>query len=111
MEIRVRKDNSINIVDITGKMDAVTSPEFDRQLNALTSVGENIFLFNLTGLEYISSAGLRSFLTAGKQVKASGGKLCLFGLDGPVKEVFGLSGFNTIFSIFGNETEALAAMR
>jgi len=58
-------------------------------------------------LEYISSAGLRSMLAIAKVLKTKEGKLVFAGLQGPVKDVFKISGFGLIFTIFDTEAEAL----
>ena len=111
MEMMTRKDAGVLIVGVKGKMDAITAPEFDKGFNAWTGQEEKSVIFDLTGLEYISSAGLRSMLAAGKKVKAADGRLCIIGLGGPVKEVFKLSGFYSIFDICETETEAIQKMR
>lgn len=107
MEISTRKEGSAAVVSVRGRIDAVTAPEFEKGLSALMTGGDNILVLSLDGLEYISSAGLRSILSIAKQLKAKNGKLLFAGLQGPVKDVFKISGFGSIFSIFETETEAL----
>ena len=107
MEISVRKEKNVSVVSVTGRMDAVTAPEFEKNLSELMSKGEKKFLVNLAGLEYISSAGLRSILVIAKQSKAGQGEVIFSGLRGPVEEVFKISGFHSIFKIFDSEEAAL----
>ena len=107
MEISVRKEKNVSVVSVTGRMDAVTAPEFEKSLSELMSKGEKKFLVNLVGLEYISSAGLRSILVIAKQSKAGQGEVIFSGLRGPVEEVFKISGFHSIFKIFDSEEAAL----
>jgi anti-anti-sigma factor len=107
MEIQTRKEKGAVIVSVKGRMDALTAPEFEKDMSALISKGENIFLLNFTGLEYISSAGLRSILAMSKKLKEKQGKILFTGLQGPVEEVFKISGFHTIFKIFSSEEAAL----
>jgi len=107
MEISVRKEKNVSVVSVTGRMDAVTAPEFEKSLSELMSKGEKKFLVNLAGLEYISSAGLRSILVIAKQSKAGQGEVIFSGLRGPVEEVFKISGFRSIFKIFDSEEAAL----
>ena len=111
MEINTRKENNVRVVGLTGRMDAVTAPEFDRQFNSWLSEGENAFVINFSTLEYISSAGLRSILSASKQLKANGGRSLFTGLTGPVKEVFELSGFYAIFDMCDSEETAITRMK
>ncbi len=107
MEISTEKDKNCLVVSVSGKIDAVTSPDFEKNLTDLIVRGEKIFLLNLSALDYISSAGLRSILFTAKQLKAKEGKLFFSGLQGPVKDVFKISGFGSIFKIFNSKEDAL----
>ncbi|MCX5806383.1 MAG: STAS domain-containing protein [Proteobacteria bacterium] len=107
MEINSRKEKDIPIVSVKGRIDAVTAPEFEKNMSDLIAKGENNLIVNFADLEYISSAGLRSILATAKKLKAEGGKMLFAGLRGPVEEVFKISGFYSIFSIFDSETTAL----
>lgn len=109
MEITSRKEKDITIVSVSGRIDAITAPDFESNLDGLITAGEKILLINLSGLGYISSAGLRSILSSAKKLKALSGEILFTGLTGPVDEVFQISGFKSIFKIFPTETEALAA--
>ena len=111
MEMITRKEAGVLIVGVKGKMDTITAPKFDKEFSAWTGQEEKSVILDLTGLDYISSAGLRSMLAAAKKVKATDGRLCIFGLKGPVKEVFKLSGFYAIFAVYETEAEALQKMR
>ena len=107
MEIETEKGKNRIIVSVTGRIDAVTAPEFEKALLKQIVQGENKFLLNFNGLDYISSAGLRSILAAAQQLKPKGGNIIFAGLKGPVKEVFQISGFATMFKIFENWEDAL----
>jgi len=107
MEIQTAKEKNTVVVSVKGKIDAVTTPEFEKALSNLIAQGENFLLLNFSGLEYISSTGLRSILAAAKQLKAKEGKILFSGLRGPVKDVFNISGFGTIFKIFETQEDAL----
>ncbi len=107
MEIETVKEKNTVVVSVKGKIDAVTTPAFDKALTKLVAEGESSFLLNFSGLEYISSTGLRSILAAAKQLKPKGGDIFFSGLKGPVKDVFRISGFGTIFKIFDTQEDAL----
>src|SRR6266542_2680092 len=66
---------------------------------------------DMSGLDYISSAGLRVLLVMAKKVQQAKGKVALFGLVPNVREVFSVSGFDTIFSIQPDSATAVAAVR
>ncbi len=107
MEISTEKREKGLIVSVKGKVDAVTSQAFEKSLADLIEKGETTLLLNLSELDYISSAGLRSILSTAKLLKAKNGKLFFFGLHGPVKDVFKISGFGSIFKIYDTMEEAL----
>jgi anti-anti-sigma factor len=108
MEIQVTKEKDTVVVTVKGRIDAVTAPEFEKQLADQMAAGEKMFLLNFSGLEYISSAGLRSILVTAKQLKAKEGKLFFAELQRTVKDVFKISGFGSLFKIYDSEAEALA---
>jgi anti-anti-sigma factor len=107
MEISAKREKNAMVILVKGRMDAVTAPEFEKNLSDLISKGETAFLVNLSELEYISSAGLRSILATAKKLKEKQGKIFFAGLRGPVEEVFKISGFHSIFKVFDSEEAAL----
>jgi anti-anti-sigma factor len=107
MEFATKKEGGAAVVTVKGRIDAVTAPEFESGLSTLMAGGDTTIVINFGQLEYISSAGLRSILSVAKQLKAKNGKLLFASLQGPVKDVFKISGFGSIFSIFETEAEAL----
>ena len=110
MNIAKKKEPNALVVTVTGRMDAATSPEFEKDILESIAQGEKSFLINLSGLEYISSAGLRSILAAAKRLKEQNGEIIFSGLQGHVKEVFAISGFQGIFKIFDSDAEGLKSL-
>ncbi len=107
MTISTKKEPNALVLTVSGRMDAVTAPEFEKSVSELIAQGEKNFLIDLSALEYISSAGLRSILASAKRLKEQNGKLVFSGLQGHVKEVFSISGFHGIFKIHDTEAEGL----
>ncbi len=105
MEITTVKEKSTLIIKVTGRMDAATAPQFEKSIGDLMGRGESSFHIDFSGLDYISSAGLRSLLLAAKQLKARKGELEISGVKGPVREVFKISGFYSLFKIMEHETK------
>lgn len=108
MEITFKKEKGGLIVSAKGRIDAVTAPDFEKILSEKIAAGESNLIVNLSELEYISSAGLRSILAIAKVLKAKGGKMIFACLKGTVKDVFKISGFGSIFQIYETEEEAIA---
>jgi len=111
MEIQLNKKQNILILSLKGRLDGVTANLVENEFEAQIERNETLFIFDLTHVSYISSAGLRAVLIAAKKTKAVKGKLAFVGLDDNVKEVFDMSGFSTILSIYPTENEALLAFQ
>jgi anti-anti-sigma factor len=62
--------------------------------------GKHKMVFDLSRLEYVSSAGLRIFLVVAKKLKGLNGELSLAGLQGNIKEVLEISGFPSILPCY-----------
>ncbi|MDD4004428.1 MAG: STAS domain-containing protein [Elusimicrobiaceae bacterium] len=107
MNIAIKKTGATSIVTVTGRMDAVTAPDFESKMTESIIGGDRKLVIILTGLEYISSAGLRAILAIAKRMRENQGQLVFAGLQGHVLEVFKISGFRSIFKIFDTEQEAL----
>lgn len=108
MEFTNTKNGDKLVVQVAGRLDAITASEFDAQAKEWIGNGDINVIADLSGLEYISSAGLRSILTAAKQLKGAQGQLAFCGLSGMVEEVFSVSGFSAMFPIHKTLDEALA---
>ncbi|MEI8185438.1 MAG: STAS domain-containing protein [Chlorobiaceae bacterium] len=110
MNIETRKESAAMIVELNGRLDAVSSPAYEQKLNALIADGETKFVVDFEQLDYISSAGLRALLASAKRVKGKSGQLLLANIVGPVKEVFAISGFASIFQVYQSVASALVAV-
>lgn len=104
MDIDISRGDVVRMT-LKGRMDAVSSPDFDRALDELMSQGQRQFLLDLSDLEYISSAGLQSLLAAAKRLEQIEGVITLSNLNGAVLEVFQISGFDTLFPILDSRPE------
>jgi len=107
MEIQVRNEGTVTIVSVSGKMDAVTAPDYEQRLRELMAGGGKKFINDFSGLVYISSAGLRSILATAKALKTQDGMLSFCGIKGPVKDVFEISGFGSLFQLHDSLDSAL----
>ncbi|MFH7325853.1 STAS domain-containing protein [Desulfurivibrio sp. C05AmB] len=108
MNIQTKKEANVTVATITGRLDAVTTSEYEKRINELIAQGEIAFILDFGGLDYISSAGLRGLLTTAKQLKAKGGQVRFANVKGAVKEVFDISGFGTIFPMDDSVAASLA---
>jgi anti-anti-sigma factor len=108
MEITRRNVKNAVVVSVKGRLDAVTSPDFEKELTEVIAQGETLLVLDFGHLDYISSAGLRTVLATTKRLKEKQGKLYLSSLKDMVKEVFEISGFSTIIPIYESLDVALS---
>ncbi|MGJ3241891.1 MAG: STAS domain-containing protein [Opitutales bacterium] len=98
MQIELDKHGKADLIRMTGRLDSACSREAEERVFALLGESpQNDLLVDCTNLEYISSAGLRVLLKAGKHLHGTGCGLTLIGLRGPVARVFEMSGFDKLF--------------
>jgi anti-anti-sigma factor len=102
MKIEKNMQNNLCVVRVTGRLDATTAPELDQEALGIIEQGNHKIVFDLTHLEYVSSAGLRIFLVVAKKLKVLNGELSLAGLQGNIKEVIEISGFPSILPCYDN---------
>lgn len=108
MEIIVSEKLPFTIIRVTGRLDTVTSGEFQTVCLQLLAEGKTQLVLDFEALHYLSSAGLRGIIVAGKKAKAVQGKLLVCHLSGMVREVFSMSGFDGLFPVYKNLAELLA---
>lgn len=106
-QIHTAKEGNGTVVQLQGKVDATCAPSVEQALVAVIAQGEKRLVIDCAGLDFISSAGLRSLLLAVKKMKAAGGAIALAALQPNVKEVFDISGFSALFTIHGSKADAL----
>lgn len=75
-------------VSLTGSLDTATAPELERQIAPLLASAIEDLVFDLAGLKFISSAGLRVFSIARKQLKERGGQAGFINMQPQINEVF-----------------------
>lgn len=108
MSIEQETRGDILVVRLTGRLDSNSAPELEHLLLDQFTAGLKRLVFDFSALDYISSAGLRVILLAGKKLRAAQGKLALAGLHNMVREVFDMSGFLTLFTVVATVDEGLA---
>ena len=84
------------IIAVTGRVDTTTAPELDAGLKL---AGNETLTLDLSGVPYMSSAGLRCLLTAQKTMMAGGGSMTIVGVQAAVREVLDITGFSSILTL------------
>ena len=101
-------DDNISLIRLQGKLDFTTSSEFEQKFNIMLSEGGKKFIFDLSEVDYMSSAGLRLLLIATKKTK---GNIVLNSVKDSVKQVIEIAGFLSMFKFSEDIDEAASLLR
>jgi anti-anti-sigma factor len=106
----VRLEDAV-VLACAGRLDNNAAGILEASLAPLLAAGTRRLALDLSGVDYLSSAGLRSILVSLKKVTVAGGTLVLCGVGANVLEVLKLSGFEAILKIYPDREAALRAGR
>jgi anti-anti-sigma factor len=107
MTISDTQEGGVIVVSPNGRIDSTTSATLERHLQELAAAGQRLVVVDFTGVDYISSAGLRVMLALAKRGRDQKGRVALFGMNDSVRQVFELAGFAALFTIAPTRAEAL----
>ena len=97
MTIEKKNNQDAVTLIVSGRLDTQTAPELEAELDSVLS-GAKELIFDMTNLEYVSSAGLRVILKVQKAMNAQGA-MKLTGVNDSIMEVFDITGFLDILTI------------
>ena len=107
MEMLQREVNGILILSPKGNLDFNHATSFQETAALLIEKGAKKVLIDFSELSFISSAGLRVLIVLTKLLQQKNGTLALSSMNEQISEVFSISGFHKLFSIYSSEEEAL----
>jgi len=105
-------DNAL-VLSPTGRLDHDNCESFREELAPhLERSARNTMaiVLDLSGLEYVSSAGLRCFMLAAKQAKAQSSRIVIASMQPVVAEIFQIARFNLVFEAYPKVRDALASL-
>lgn len=100
MKVSNKSNDEGILLAVEGRVDTTNYNEFENAVNEVLSDDVKEIYLDCSELSYISSSGLRIFLTVQKKMMARAGKFKLFSMQPAIKEIFDISGFSSIFSIY-----------
>ena len=110
MEVTEEVQGRVVVVTARGRLDGSSSQAFGARLEKLASGTEPRLLVDFSGVDFVSSAGLRVVLTVLKRVKAANGRLAFCSVQPPVREVLDITGFTAMLDMHPGRAEAMAAL-
>ncbi len=109
MNIELEERNGVTVATLYGELDGRTAPQVQEKLLALPAP-DGRALLDMSGVSYISSAGLRALLMLYRQMAAKDGRVALVGLAENIRDVMVVTGFLEFFDDYATLQEGLAAM-
>jgi anti-anti-sigma factor len=100
----------VTVVRVDGRIDSTSSDELERHLAALLQRGEKRLILDLSGVDYMASAGLRVLLTTAKRSTALEARFVLAGPNDFIRQILTMTGFLSCFGVFDDVAAATAAM-
>lgn len=110
LTIQRSQEGGAEIIRAEGRVDSSNAGEFEAAAMAAVDADGAALVFDLGGLTYMSSAGLRVLLVALKANKAKGRKVGLAAVQENVASVLKMSGFGAMFTVGGSVAETVAAL-
>ena len=107
MNVSKEKLNDVLVLTLEGRLDTTQSDAFEKEIMQILEQGDKKIILDCSGLNYISSSGLRIFLIIQKRMMSTGGELSICKLQPTIKEVFDMSGFSMVFTIHPDLETAL----
>ena len=108
LEITTNQFKRCDLVKVSGRIDSNTAPQLAEAFNAINEAGRFSIVFDLGGVDYISSAGLRVMINTQKTCKRwNRGEMVLADVPEQIYGALNLAGFIPLFKIYGDVTEAV----
>ena len=111
MQFQSEKNEGVIVVAAEGSIDALTAPETTDFLLAQVAGGHSDLVFDMSGVPYMSSAGLRTLVAVLKEARTQNGDLRLAAAQADVQKVLEMSGFLKILDHYPSVEEAVASYR
>ncbi|MEI6353596.1 MAG: anti-sigma factor antagonist [Methylococcus sp.] len=107
LSISTEKKGNALVLTLNGRLDANSAKELEAEALVWIEGGDHQHVLDFSGVNFISSAGLRAILLIAKRLEPIGGKVKLCGLNATLMDVFEISGFSKLFVIVPTVAEAI----
>jgi anti-sigma B factor antagonist len=109
MEVNMRDDGGVLLVEPVGDIDGKTAPDFQAQVVGRMQPGGRLVI-NLERVAFMSSAGLRAMLLMYREAKTRGAKLALAGVNKDIRNSMSATGFLAFFVVCDKVADAIGAV-
>ena len=111
MEITAKEFKHCHMVSVQGRVDSATAPQFSKALDAVLKRDIYKIVVDMSGLEYMSSAGFRALLAAQRACKRyNRGEVVLAAVPDRIREALDLAGFTELFKSYDDPLDAVGSL-
>jgi anti-anti-sigma factor len=110
MEISEENKGVVTIVEVKGRIDSNSAKTFSDTLTNLIKAGRARLIVDLKGIIYISSAGFRALLVAGRAAEEQQGNIAFCNASSEVRRLFDLARFTDLFPIYSSRDEGVGKL-
>ena len=107
MAIIVKQIEDATVASISQRLDANTAVEVQKKLFLLLDEGKQNLILDLSNVDYLSSAGMRTLLLVSKRVKELSASICLVNVSPQLIEILEMTGFLPLLTIYKDLDDAL----
>jgi anti-anti-sigma factor len=107
MEASFEQLGPLLLIAVSGRLDTVSAPHFDEQIAPALAGQPAQILLDMSGVSYVSSAGVRSVLQLVKIAEENGARVGLFSVPAQVMEVIEISGLPSRLDLYADRASAL----
>ena len=109
MSLNIEDKGNVKIVKLSGKLDVNLSMSIESELEQLVDSGSNNIILELSGVEYLSSSGIRVLISIMRKIKDNNGRLVLSYITDIIKKILKTVELEDLFEVYENVDEALAS--
>jgi anti-sigma B factor antagonist len=110
MEVSTNQYKHCDVIKASGRIDSATAPKLAEAMDALTNAGRYKIVLDMSGVEYMSSAGLRVLINTHKICKRyNRGEVVLALVPQRIYDALELAGFVPLFKFFDNVLDAVGS--
>ena len=109
LDISVQTLKRVDVVTVSGRVDSNTSPDLEAALEERMAEGRYNLVVDLSDVNYLSSAGLRTLVSALRTCKKKGGDVRIASPSERVFEVMALAGLDSLFTSYDDVTVAVGS--
>ncbi|SRR5574344_1850432 len=99
METKIDKTGEETLITVSGRMDTQNAKQFEQEIQPLLKEPTLNVIVDCADLIYISSSGLRTFITLLKYSKTVNGSISMKNMRPEVREIFDMTGFSSFFNM------------